>query len=80
MQQFYKWTRLPANKQPLEWRDFEDAGYPFVDLNVHPIAQHWKNVHQWCKSEIGSANYTWTGNRFWFLNSEDALVFGLVWG
>ena len=80
MQQFYKWTRLPANKQPLEWGDFEDAGYPYVDLSWSPGSQHWDGVHRWCKSEIGEENYTWTGTRFWFLNSEDALRFGLVWG
>jgi len=80
MQQFYKWTRLPTNKQPLEWRDFEDAGYPYVYLSWSLCSQHWDGAHRWCKSEIGEANYTWIGTRFWFLNSEDALRFGLVWG
>lgn len=64
MQSFAKWTKLPANKQPLEWRNFEDAGYPFVDVPIRWWRPEWHDVHNWCTKEIGKGRYMHTGERF----------------
>jgi hypothetical protein len=76
------WTRLPPYKQPLYAGDFEDAGYPYIDVSVDVAVSwndEWHKVVYWCQKVIGEGRYTWTGSRFWFLDSDDAMRFALAW-
>jgi len=62
---------------PLELQQqLEQAGFIRVYLNNMYV---WKELHDWCKQNIGSDYYTWFGNVFWFNNEQDALLFDLRW-
>lgn len=74
-----KWTRLPQDRPMLVVGDIEDAGYPFVDTTVWLLDHDWQKIQEWCSQEIGPSLYTWAGSRFYFLNTDDATRFALVW-
>jgi hypothetical protein len=59
--------------------ELEDAGYPFVDTTVWILDDDWQKIHEWCSQEIGHDLYTCIGSRFWFLDTDDAARFALVW-
>jgi hypothetical protein len=73
------WNRLPWHKDTLSGEDFLAAGYPFVDLPIPWWWPEWHTVHNWCTTEIGEGQYMHNGEIFWFLNTEDATRFALVW-
>lgn len=73
------WNRLPWHKDTIYVEDFVAAGYPFVDLPFRWWWPEWHVVHNWCTKEIGDGRYMHTGERFWFLNTDDATRFALVW-
>lgn len=57
---------------------FGRIGYTSIILekNYH---SRWSEIHQWCKEEIGTDHYTWTGSTFWFEYKKDAILFALRW-
>lgn len=57
---------------------FGRIGYTSITLerNSH---SNWGSIHQWCKEEIGTDHYTWTGSIFWFEYEKDATMFALKW-
>jgi len=73
------WDRLPNEKPAVFWSDLEDARYPFVDTGQWVWDDSWAKMLAWCQSEIGEERYTWIGDRFWFLDTDDATRFALVW-
>jgi hypothetical protein len=58
--------------------DFEQAGYPHVELSVHTASCNWMLIHEWLKNHC-EAPYTWFGNTFFFQNEPDAIKFSLTW-
>lgn len=73
-----KWIRLPQYRK-IYGKDLEDAGYPYVYTSKDHFGQ-WQEIHHWCDTVIGGDRYTWTGDVFWFLTEEDAMLFTLTWG
>ncbi len=61
------------------WRHaYEAQGYYSV-LIGEEAHLHWNLVHRWCEENVGREHYSWTGSRFWFEKSEDAVMFSLRW-
>ena len=48
-----------------------------LDSQAH---DNWPEVHRWCREQFGKENYTWSGSRFYFKESLDAVMFSLKWG
>lgn len=51
---------------------FARAGY----IPIHANAKKWKEIHSWL-SKNHPNRYSWTGNIFWFDDSEIAVKFAL---
>lgn len=61
----------------IDWNgELERAGYYYVVLQKHDT---WQEIHQWCTTHIGKEHYTWTGSKFWFDDSQNAMLFTLMW-
>ncbi len=61
------------------WQDIlSKYGYHKISLPNGALV-HWPDVHVWCKENLGTEHYTWTGNIFWFETEQDAVLFSLRW-
>jgi hypothetical protein len=68
---------LVGAPEPLDWNvKLEEGGYYSVDLRS---AEHWTDIHQWCRGQYGQENYSWSGTRFWFQTDREAMLFALRW-
>ena len=66
-------------KTDYDWRSaYDKMNYASVLLG-YIGHQQWQEVHAWCQQHFGEDHYCWTGSRFWFDRSEDAILFALRW-
>ena len=72
--------RVREKHPPGQWIDWHRA---FTDQGYHDVALNeltqWQEIHQWCEQQFGQDHYVWTGNRFWFEQEQDAMLFALRW-
>lgn len=70
---------LPKDALYPDWdKLLSEAGFHYVDLDF-PISITWSAVHDWCRMNVGSGHYVWTGSRFWFENKESSILFAIRW-
>lgn len=67
--------RLNDRKKSQKREDFYRAGYPWVDVDLN---KNWQEMHKWCRDNFGENGYLWFGERFFFENENDRLLFILA--
>lgn len=71
-------ARLDAvDRETLYAVDFKAMLFHGVQLADHKSRN---DAHTWCNETLQKNSYAWTGNRFWFDNPQDALLFKMGWG
>ena len=74
-EKYKTFLRLNNRKRKVPINDFYHAKYPYVDADYN---KSWAAIHEWCHEFIGEYRYVWFGERFFFENEHDRLMFILA--